>query len=112
MLIKTNKSITTLSKPDKIWLHNTTLSYVLSSNNVNVGNMRETFFLQHISVMHNISLPAKADFLVDDKYTFEIGDKNKVQKQIQNINNAFIVKDDIETGVMNIIPLWMFGFLY
>jgi len=112
MLIKTNKSITTLSKPDKIWLHNTTLSYVLSSNNVNVGNMRETFFLQHISVMHNISLPAKADFLVDNKYTFEIGGKNKVQKQIQNINNAFIVKDDIETGVMNIIPLWMFGFLY
>ncbi len=111
-LVKTNKSISTLSKPDKIWLHNTTLSYVLSSDNINVGNIRETFFLQHTSVLHNISLPQKADFLIDNKYTFEVGGRNKTQKQIQNITNAFIVKDDIETGVMNIIPLWLFGLMY
>jgi len=112
MLIKTNKSVSVLSKPDKIWLHNTTLNYVLSSDNVNIGNIRETFFLQHISVLHNISLPQKADFLIDDKFTFEVGGKNKKQNQIQNINNAFIVKDDIETGIMNIIPLWLFGLMY
>ena len=111
-LIKNNKSISSLSKPDKIWLHNTTLSYVLSSDNINIGNIRESFFLQHISVLHNISLPQKGDFLVDNKYTFEVGGKNKTQKQIQNINNAFVVKDDIETGVLNIIPLWLFGLLY
>ena len=111
-LIKTNKSISSLSKPDKIWLHNTTLNYVLSSKNINIGNIRETFFLQHTSVLHRIDLPPKADFLIDNKYTFEVGGKNKTQKQIKNIENAFIVKDDIETGVMNIIPLWLFGLMY
>jgi len=111
-LIKTNKSVSYLSKPDKIWLHNTTLSYVLSSNEINIGNIRETYFLQHISVKHQISLPEKADFLVDNKYIFEIGGKNKTQKQIKNIKNSFVVKDDIETGVFNIIPLWLFGLLY
>jgi predicted AAA+ superfamily ATPase len=111
-LIKTNKSISSLSKPDKIWLHNTTLNYVLSSKNINIGNIRETFFLQHTSVLHRINLPPKADFLIDNKYTFEVGGKNKTQKQIKNIENAFIVKDDIETGVMNIIPLWLFGLMY
>jgi len=112
MLVKTNKSVSYLSKPDKIWLHNTTLSYVLSSNNIDAGSIRETFFLQHISVLHNVSLPLKADFLVDEKYIFEVGGKNKKQKQIQNLDNAFVVKDDIETGVLNIIPLWLFGLIY
>ena len=112
MLVKTNKSISYLSKPDKIWLHNTTLNHVLSSNNIDIGNIRETFFLQHVSVLHSVSLLLKADFLLDEKFIFEVGGKNKKQKQIQNLDNAFVVKDDIETGVLNIIPLWLFGLMY
>ncbi|MCD4772992.1 MAG: hypothetical protein K8R41_06365 [Bacteroidales bacterium] len=54
----------------------------------------------------------ESDFLVDDKYVFEIGGKGKSQKQIAGIKNSFVVKDDIELGAMNILPLWMFGFLY
>ena len=112
MLNKAGKSVSLLSKPDKIWLHNTTLNHVLSSDNVDPGNIRETFFLQHVSVLHDIVLPQKGDFLVDNKFTFEIGGKNKGQKQIKNIEDSYIVKDDIETGVMNIIPLWLFGLIY
>lgn len=112
LLNKAGKSVSLLSKPDKIWLHNTTLNHVLSSDNVDPGNIRETFFLQHVSVLHDIVLPQKGDFLVDNKFTFEIGGKNKGQKQIKNIENSYIVKDDIETGVMNIIPLWLFGLIY
>ena len=111
-LSKTNKSISSLSKPDKIWLHNTTLSFVISSNKPNIGNIRETFFLQHLSVLHEVSLPTKGDFLIDNKFTFEIGGKNKNQKQIQNTDKAYIVKDNIESGVLNIIPLWLFGLIY
>ena len=109
---KKNKSISSLSKPDKIYLHNTNLSYVIASNNVNIGNIRETFFLQHLSVLHKVSLADKADFLVDKKFTFEVGGKNKTKKQIQNIDDSYIVKDDIEIGVLNVIPLWVFGLLY
>jgi predicted AAA+ superfamily ATPase len=110
--IKTNKSVSILSKPDKIWLHNTNLSYVISSDKPNLGNLRETFFLQHLSVLHNLSLPKCGDFLVDNKYTFEIGGSNKSHKQIQSVENSFVVKDDIENGVLDIIPLWMFGLIY
>ena len=110
--IKTNKSISILSKPDKIWLHNTNLSFAIASDNVDVGNIRETFFLQHLSVLHSVDLPPKADFIVDHKFTFEIGGKNKTKKQIKEINDSFLVKDTIETGTMNVVPLWLFGLLY
>lgn len=46
------------------------------------------------------------------KYTFEVGGKKKRQRQLQSIENGYVVKDDIETGYGNIIPLWMFGMLY
>ena len=111
-LYKRNKSISVLSKPDKIWLHNTTLNYTISDNNIDLGNIRETFFIQHFSNLYTLSLPEKGDFYVDDKYTFEVGGKSKTQKQIQRVENAYIVKDDIESGVMNTIPIWLFGLLY
>jgi predicted AAA+ superfamily ATPase len=111
-LYNQNISISSLTKPNKIWLRNTNLNYAISSENVNVGNIRETFFIQHLNGLHQLSLPENGDFLVDDTYTFEVGGKNKSQKQITGINNAFLVKDDLEIGVMNHIPLWLFGLIY
>jgi len=111
-LFKQTKSISVLNKPDKIWLHNTNLNYALSDSFVDVGNIRETFFLQNLSAIINVTLPETGDFLVDHKFTFEIGGKNKNKKQIMNISNAYLVKDDIEIGFKNTIPLWLFGFLY
>ena len=54
---------------------------------------------------------AKSDFQVN-QYTFEIGGRKKGNAQIAGIENAFVVKDDIEYGFGNTIPLWQFGFLY
>ncbi len=110
--IKKNKSISYLSKPDKIWLHNTNLNYAIAGDKVNSGTLRETFFLQHIKVSNTVSLPEKGDFFVDEQYTFEIGGKNKKQKQINGIVSAFVVKDNIELGARNVIPLWLFGLIY
>jgi len=50
--------------------------------------------------------------MVNDKSIFEIGGKNKKQSLIKDTKTAFIVKDNIKLGVNNIIPLWLFGFLY
>jgi len=111
-LYKGSKSISVLNKPDKIWLRNTNLSYAISSKNVNEGNIRETFFIQHLSLLYQLSIPLKGDFLVDNKYTFEIGGKGKTQKQIKDIPNSFLVKADVEIGVLNNIPLWLFGLIY
>ncbi len=57
-------------------------------------------------------LSNQADFIINDKYTFEVGGKSKRQKQIEGFENAWIVKDDIEQPILNVIPLWMFGLLY
>ena len=99
-------------KPDKLFLNNTNLMYAIADQHANTGNLRETFFVNQLSHQHNLKLPQKGDFTVDDKYIFEIGGKNKAQKQIRDLKNAFLVKDDIEQGVYNTIPLWLFGFLY
>lgn len=111
-VVKKNKSVSILSKPDKIWLHNTNLSYAISNNQPDTGNIRETYFLQHVSVNHEVSLPPKGDFVINQTHLFEIGGANKTNHQIKAIPNAFIVKDNIETGVLNTIPLWLFGLMY
>lgn len=63
-------------------------------------------------VKHDICSSPVSDFLVDEKYTFEVGGKSKKQQQIKGVENAFVVKNDIETGYANVIPLWMFGLMY
>ncbi len=112
LLQSATKGIRKMGKPDKIYLNNSNLMYALSPENVNKGNLRETFFFNQLLQKHSVELANKGDFLVDGKYIFEIGGKNKSRKQIVGINDAFIVKDDMETGALNHIPLWLFGFLY
>lgn len=112
-LTASGKSISTLQKPDKIFLENTNLHFALAQNQQDRGAIRESFFLnQLVNAGHDVSLHAKSDFLVDSKFTFEVGGKAKERAQIEGINNSFIAADDIETGAWNKIPLWLFGFLY
>lgn len=105
------EGIRSLGKVDKIYLENTNLAYVLTSQ-PEIGNIRETFFLNQLQVNHQVQSAAKSDFLIDGTYTFEIGGESKKQKQIVGTSNAFVVKDDIEHGIFNIIPLWHFGLMY
>lgn len=101
-----------LGKVDKVYLDNTNLIYVLSNENMEIGTVRETFFFNQMRVTQDITSSRISDFLVAEKYTFEVGGKKKKQKQIQNAEQGYVVKDDIETGYGNIIPLWTFGLLY
>ena len=98
------------SKPDKIYLNNPNLNYSYC-NQASIGMIRETIFTTFLKTNHALSIPKKGDFLVNEKYLFEIGGKNKSFKQIKDINNSFVVADDIEIGFGNKIPLWLFGFL-
>lgn len=100
-----------LGKVDKIYLDNTNLIYSLASDNSNTGNIRETFFLNQVRVKHDAIVSPVADFQIGD-YTFEVGGKSKGLKQIQGVDKAFVVKDDIELGYLNTIPLWQFGLTY
>ncbi len=111
-LNKHTKGIGKLTKPEKIFLNNTNLLKALANKNWNVGTVRETFFINQVRATEQVNIAPKSDFLINEKYVFEIGGKNKTKKQIQDIQNAYVVKDNIEYGVGNIIPLWLFGFLY
>lgn len=77
-----------------------------------IGSIRETFFASQLNVNHELRLPQKGDFLVDNKFVFEIGGKNKTFKQVVDEPNAYLALDDLEIGFKHIIPLWLFGFLY
>lgn len=100
-----------LGKVDKVYLDNTNIIFNLVGEKSNIGNIRETFFFNQMRLKNEIISSEKADFIIDN-YTFEIGGKNKQQKQIEKDANSFVVKDDIEFGYLNVIPLWAFGLNY
>ena len=100
-----------LGKVEKVYLDNTNLSFALSSSVPDIGNQRETFFFNQMRVNHAVFNSPTSDFQIEDK-TFEIGGKKKGQKQISEAKEGYVVKDDIETGMGNVIPLWAFGMNY
>ena len=100
-----------LGKIEKVYIDNPSLMTVLAGGHPDVGNIRETFFYNQMRVKNKLFASRQSDFEIE-KYTFEIGGKNKGQKQIDNLPCGYIVKDDIEIGHGNIVPLWMFGFNY
>lgn len=111
-LLRANtKDVSYLQKPEKIYLHNTNFAYLFSPDMANVGNVRETFFINQLSASHAVSAPKFGDFLVDDTYVFEIGGASKTNAQIAGLPQAFLALD-IEGGNNNRIPLWLFGLLY
>jgi predicted AAA+ superfamily ATPase len=100
-----------LGKVDKVYLDNTNIIFNLVGDKSNVGNLRETFFFNQMRVKNEVISSNKADFVIDN-YTFEVGGKNKQQDQIEKDGKSFVVKDDIEYGYLNVIPLWAFGLNY
>ncbi|MBN2777018.1 MAG: ATP-binding protein [Bacteroidales bacterium] len=102
-----------LTKPDKIYLNNTNLLLALNSVDKNIeGTVRETFFMNQMIQAHEVKSSKTGDFIIDDKYLFEVGGAKKGFAQISNIKDSYIAADNIETGVGNKIPLWLFGFMY
>ena len=105
-------SISTLQKPEKVYLRNTNLAYALAPDKINVGSINETFFLSQLQPVGTLNIPPNGDFSFEDQYIFEIGGQDKKKKQIAELKNAYIVSDEIERGINNRIPLWLFGLLY
>lgn len=111
-VFKESRGLSTLQKPDKLFLENTNLMFLLGKAETNEGNVRETFAFNQLSYSHEVLFSEQSDFLVDKKYTFEIGGKNKKRKQIKEIPDSYIIADNIEFGTDRRIPLWLLGFLY
>ena len=100
-----------IGKVEKVYLDNTNMAYLLGDNATDTGNIRETFFYNQTRVVTDVINSRISDFEIDGK-TFEVGGKKKGNKQLSDAKEGYIVKDDIEYGSGNIVPLWAFGFLY
>jgi len=112
LLNKESEGIKQMSKPEKIYLGNTNYAFALGGENTNTGSVRESFFMNQVSVRNKVVFSEDVDFKVADKYFVEVGGKNKSSKQIAGHDNAFIAMDNIETGYNKVIPLWLFGLMY
>ena len=100
-----------LGKTEKVYLDNTNLIYAMAAENANVGNVRETFFYNQTRLTQPVTSSKVSDFEIG-QYTFEVGGKKKGKKQIKDVENGYIVRDNIEHAADNFVPLWAFGLLY
>ena len=111
LLREPTKGVRVLGKVEKVYLDNTNLAFALTTSEPDKGNLRETFFFNQMRVNHSVFNSPVSDFLIDGR-TFEIGGRNKGQKQIAEAEDGYVVKDGIETGFGNVVPLWCFGMNY
>ena len=100
-----------LGKVEKVYLDNPSLMTVLAFGKPDTGSLRETFFYNQMRVQNHVLASRVSDFTIGE-YSFEIGGRKKGKQQIEDVPNGFIVKDDIEYGHHNVVPLWAFGLNY
>jgi len=112
LLQPAGSGLSILQKPEKIFLNNTNLAFALSGEPPNTGNLRETFFFSQLQSQYSVTAPEKGDFLVDNRYVFEIGGKQKKHDQIAGIPDSYVLRDDMEYPIGKFLPLWIFGCLY
>ena len=112
LLYSDTQNLKRMQKPDKIYMENTNLLHALSLSQVEVGTARETFFVNQLTHQHEVEFGRQADFVIDRKYTIEVGGHSKDGKQVAQTPDAFIAADSMEYALGNKIPLWLFGFLY
>jgi len=110
-IVRAGVGMRAVNKPDKLLLDNPNLFQILCGN-ANSGAIRESYFVSQVGMKHQVHFYDKGDFIVDDKYVFEVGGASKKEQQLQGNKNGYIVSDDITIGFEKKIPLWLFGFLY
>ena len=97
-------------KPAKIVMHNTNQMYAIYPIKVEEQNVLETFFLNTMWKDHKMNKGKKGiSYLVDGELPFRICStkpKGKINPDI------IYAQHHMELGHGNIIPLWLFGFLY
>lgn len=112
LIYSDNKSVTKMQKPDKIYLQNPNMLCALA-NNVNVGTLRECFFVNQLAVGHTVEYgKTQGDFLIDGRWRIEVGGKDKTFDQIANLSDSYIFADDLECPIGKKLPLWMAGLMY
>lgn len=99
---------------EKIYLDNTNLLYAINTaigKEANAGTVRELFAVSGLEEAGYKTFYSKSGDISVEGKTLEIGGLSKSGNQIKNIKNAYVLKDDILFGSLNIRPLYLIGFL-
>ncbi|HEY5592865.1 MAG TPA: AAA family ATPase [Paludibacter sp.] len=97
-------------KPNQVYVHNCNLMYAVSPANVDKATERKTFFYNALHARHKVNMcKYQLDFCIDHRYHFKCENKPEGAKLYSKVIYAL---DEIEIGNKNIVPLWLFGFLY
>jgi hypothetical protein len=100
-------------KPDKLLFDNTNILYAYAKEYkiaTEIGTIRETFFASCFGDDLTLYYSDIGDFKVE-KYIFEVGGKGKSFKQLEGIDNGYLVIDTDFTVHKRKIPLWVFGLM-
>lgn len=100
-----------LGKVEKVYIDNPNLMNVLAGDEPDKGNMRETFFFNQMRVSNDVISSRISDIRIGD-ITFEVGGAKKGKKQLAGAETGIVVRDDIEYGYHEFVPLWQFGLNY
>ena len=113
-LRRASSGLRLVRKAERVYMENPNLIHAIVGRveSAQTGAIRESFFVSQLRERHEVSAAERGDFLVDGRYTFEVGGRGKADAQIAGVEDAFVASDGIEAGVGNRIPLWLFGFLY
>jgi len=114
-LLKDSHWYNMMKNTNKLYLDNSVLYYSINlflNKEVNIWTIRENFILnQVLNSIWNISFSKVWDFKIWENI-FEVWWKNKNFNQIKQIENSYLILDDILIWEKNKIPIWLFWFLY
>lgn len=97
-------------KPDMIYMNNTNIMFPTKRTNVERGALNETFFYNQVSIAGSVSKGDHTNqFSVNGTYHFRIELENK---KYTKSHDHYVAVDALQTKGTNVIPLWLFGFLY
>ncbi len=106
-----DKGDTFPKKPARILMHNPNLIYTIYPPRAEAQDVIETFFVNVLWKDHVVHKGDKGfSFLVDGETDFKVcTDETRCRRPI---TTGYYAVDDLELGHDNLIPLWLFGFLY
>ena len=97
-------------KPSKLMMHNTNLMYSIYPVKVEEQDVLDTFFMNTLYKDHKLYKGDKGtSFMVDNGLHFRICAEGC---KFKNNPNVYYALHKLELGHGNMIPLWLFGFLY
>ena len=97
-------------KPAKLMMHNSNLMYAIYPVKVNEQDVLDTFFMNTMYKSHKLYMGDKScSFIVDEGLRFRICTENC---KFKNNPEVYYAIHRMEQGEGNMIPLWLFGFLY